>query len=264
MKAWQLTLKNHVEYSLDASQICLTDWTKLSAAEIASVPLPPVQAGAARSVGDVFSIAALSIASPAIVIIGDVPFLDFLGFKHAGGLLRIEGDAGDYCAAETRGGLVQVIGDTGNHLGSARGASTRGISGGRVEVGGSTGDYAGHRMRRGEIFIDGNAGSMTASNMIAGTVAVAGDIGQHAALAMRRGSLIVRDVESAAAGRWTDPVAVRSQYPPLVRFNSDGQGGCATPKVQNLFRSLCHTTFLSRRGDLSVSGQGEMIGPSPG
>ena len=261
MNAWQLTLKTKVASSLDASRICLSDWTGLSTAEIAGLQLPSVHAGPALSVGDVFSIVTLPLDSPAIVIVGDVSFLDFLGRKHSGGLLRVEGDVGNYCAAETRGGWVQVTGSTGHHLGSTTGASTRGMNGGRVEVGGSTGDYAGHRMRRGEIFIDGDAGSLAASNMIAGTVAVAGDVGRYAALAMRRGSLVVRSVEIAAAGRWTDSIEVCSQYPALVRFDSGPVAACLTPKVRRLFRSLCRTPFLSRRGDESVSGQGEMIGP---
>jgi len=164
------------------------------------------------------------------------------------------------------GGTLFVSHDVGDFLGAPLGAQRMGMRGGRIEVGGSAGDYVGHRMRRGEIVISGSVRRFIASHMVAGTIIVAGKIGPDVATGMRRGSLLSNSLPELPAGRFSNPIPIKSIFPRLIASTfSQGRGGVGgndgLAKAYELVRRIADAGFLSRRGDRAVAGQGEVLSP---
>lgn len=100
-----------------------------------------------------------------------------IGFGMTAGQIRIEGDAGDFLAAQLQNGIVICKGNAG-----AR---------------------AGDRMRRGMLLIEGNAGDYCASDMMAGTLGVLGTTGAYVGYGMKRGTLLLAQAPQLSA-TWVD------------------------------------------------------------
>lgn len=210
--------------------------------------------GRATPLAEIFSVASLPGENRRLVLEGDLKNFHRLGDGHSHGELVIEGHAGDCCACSMSGGTLRVAGDAGDFLAAPSGARRSGMSGGRVEVGGSAGDYAGHRMRRGEIFIEGDAGAFAASHQVAGTIAVAGTVGSGVGYGMRRGTLMATRLPALPPGRFSRPIQMRSVFPALIRPSAHwGE------KTRRLVGALAREEFWASRGDAAVNGQGEVL-----
>ena len=191
-------------------------------------------------IGDLFNVAVGTCADRSLLLRGDLSRFHHLAAGHARGTIEIDGDAGD-------------------DLGGAMDGYRVGMSGGLVVVRGRVGNRAGYRMRRGEIFVDGNAGDFLAAHAVAGTICVAGQVGNHAGYAMRRGSLLLASKPSLPPNRFSQPQpAVVSWIHLLSRGRSNQLGD---QKLAKMLRKMASGTCQSCRGDAAVAGVGEVIWP---
>lgn len=151
-------------------------------------------------------------ADTTLTLTGVTPRMHGLGAGMRQGLLRIEGDCGDYVGADLRGGqihvhgsardllgagmrdgLIQVEGSVGDALGAPLAGAVGGMRGGTVLVSRRAGRRLGDRMRRGVVVVGGDCDERCGSQMIAGTIVVLGRTAAGAGTGMRRGSLLLRD-----------------------------------------------------------------------
>jgi formylmethanofuran dehydrogenase subunit C len=107
-------------------------------------------------------------------------------------------------------------------------------------------------MRRGEIFVAGNAGDFLAAHMVAGTIGVAGNVGQHLGYAMRRGSLLLANEPTLPSNRFSERLPTSAGWLNLV-------GPVGERKIDNLLKVMVSGECRSRRGDAAVAGQGEVV-----
>ena len=266
MNGIKLDLCTPPDARLDARVVALASGDPISADEFARRELRMADGRSVRC-DDLFSVSGFESITPCIHIVGDLSLFDFVGYQSRAGVIRVDGNVGNHFAAELIGGRLLVAGNAGDHVGGPVGASNLGMSGGRVEISGDAGNYCGTRMRRGEIFVDGNLGDFAGAAMIAGTIGVGKAIGPQAGFGMRRGTIAVADLGDATQVRMSDPVAIRSLYPRLVDFGNciettppDARASdCLVPNVAELYGRLGRGLMFSRRGDLAVGGQGEVL-----
>lgn len=226
-----LTLRAPLEESLDLESILPDRFATLSETGIAALP---VWAGRRqRSIGDYFTVRGERSAS--VRVVGDVRRGRGVGtgMTAPNASLTIDGNAGAHTGAGMRGGTIEVLGDAasdagvdmaggsihvrgnaGDRVGAAFAGASRGVTGGEIVVQGSVGDDTGARMRRGLLFVGGDAGSATARDIIAGTVMVIGRVGAEPALGSKRGTLVVGGVVDVPS---TYRYACR-YHPPHVRL----------------------------------------------
>jgi formylmethanofuran dehydrogenase subunit C len=115
---------------------------------------------------------------------------------------------------------------------------------------GNAGDRLGDNMRRGIIIVEGNAGNYSASRMIAGTIVVLGKLGNYTGFSMKRGTLILTS-------------------PPILHSTLQDCGIHTLPYLSLLFKSLSPLSSkladVSKQrvqrfaGDLSQNGTGEIL-----
>lgn len=256
-------------FRVDGSALLPATLAALPDAEIGRVLLPA--SNDLCALGDLFDISRTESDEPALVIEGDVRWLDrlgaamasgnlrvagsagdYAGLRMSGGELRIEGDAGMFTGAELRGGRIDVTGDAGDFAAGALPGDMEGMSGGTLSIEGSAGARLGDRMRRGAVLVGGNAGDYAGSRMVAGTIAIAGTTGAHIGYGMRRGTLLLLNAPA--------------RIPPT--FTEGGRGF-------DVFWSLLVRSFAKERvpfallaahalprrfaGDLAVDGRGELL-----
>jgi len=178
---------------------------------------------------------------------------DYLGLGMRGGKILVRGHAGAFAGAGMRGGLIEVRGNSGDLVGAARAGDRYGMNDGIILVTGNAGARVGDRMRRGTIVIKGSAGDYCGARMAAGTIVVLGEVGRFTGLGMRRGTIVLgrRPKERHAC------------------FNR-----CGTLKMQFLrilFRHLARShralADLAQRGplcdrysgDMAIGGDGEIM-----
>jgi len=207
---------------------------QLAALDEAEIERLPVWAGRyQRVLGDFFDVRGGRSAS--VRVVGDVRLglglgtgmaapgasvvVDGNAGSHTGagmiaGTIEIVGNAGSDTGVGMSGGSIHVRGNAGDRVGAGLPGASRGMTGGEIVVHGTIGDDAGAHMRRGLLFVGGDAGQMTARSIIAGTVVVAGRVGAEPALGSKRGTLVVgREVDVPATYRY----ACR-YHPPHVRL----------------------------------------------
>ncbi|MGB4812371.1 MAG: formylmethanofuran dehydrogenase subunit C [Methylophilaceae bacterium] len=119
---------------------------------------------------------------------------------------------------------------------------------------GNTGDRLADQMRRGLILVDGNAGEYCASRMIAGTIGVYGEVAQYIGYGMKRGTILLTKT-------------------PNLHCTIQDCGTHHLPFLALLFKSFksLHTKFnviQNQRvqrfaGDLACQGRGEILVISP-
>jgi formylmethanofuran dehydrogenase subunit C len=262
-----LTLRAPLEEPIEADCIASSTFGSLSEAEIGALP---VWAGRARrTLADYFHVKGGQSAS--VRVVGDVRHVQSVAAGMSAGDLVVDGDIGSRLAAEMSGGRVEVLGsagddagialsggavrirrNAGDRVGGALPGASRGMTGGEIVVDGSVGTDAGARMRRGLLFVGGDAGAHTARAMIAGTAIVIGRVGRDPAFASKRGSLVVAGgVDVPITYRFAceyEPPHVRLALTYLVR-----QYGLSLGRelVQGRYRRYC--------GDASTVGKGEIL-----
>ncbi len=144
-----------------------------SAAEIGQLAL-----AANLKVADAFDITVDDrVTAPQLLFKNTTAQHHYLGFAMNGGQLTIDGDAGDFVAAQLQNGMVLCKG----HVGAR----------------------AGDRMRRGLLLIEGNTGDYCGSDVLAGTLAVLGSTGQYLGYGMKRGTVLLAQPPTLTA-TWVD------------------------------------------------------------
>ena len=145
-----------------------------------------------------------------LTIAGDCGCCDSIGDGLAGGVLRVEGDAGDqlghrmkagelavsgnvghYCASQMRGGMIKIAGNASDYAGGAGSAERQGMRGGLLIIHGNVGKFAGHRMRRGMMILHGSVDSGLAMRMIAGSIICCSEVRPEIGCGMRRGTIVL-------------------------------------------------------------------------
>jgi formylmethanofuran dehydrogenase subunit C len=196
-----LKLKQSLTHSLDCTQLTPDLLKGLSLSQIGEITLNN------QLVSDLFEITGSDTEN--IVFKNSCQFFDNVGKSMSLGSITLEGDAGAYlgfglkngtihCHGNTQAfaacnmvsGLLKIDGDTGDFLGGASSGLRKGMRGGIVIVKGNAGDRVGDQMRRGLILIEGNVGDYCASRMIAGTIGVLGTVGSYTGFNMKRGTLL--------------------------------------------------------------------------
>ncbi|MEM9644566.1 MAG: hypothetical protein AAF989_06200 [Planctomycetota bacterium] len=259
MPSWEIEYRAQSKERIDASFVDLAKWATKSEREIQNVSISV--GGEPHPAESVFhSIRKVESSDPRIVVRGDTGFLDRLAFSHRTGKFLVEGDAGDGVAGQMAGGQVHVLGSAGDDVAAAPGLQQRGMSGGRLFVHGSVGNRACHRMRRGEVFIGGNAQQQLGSMLIAGTIWVTGSFGEHAGFGMSRGTIIGFALPELMRHRFSDPIVLPSNFLRLLaRKLADVDG--LPHGVAELAEKTAQKALTSR-GDFAVGGQGEWICPA--
>ncbi len=205
--AFRLRLKNGPALRLDLTGLTPVAAAGQDAREIARRPV--WHGNECLPLGEFFDIVPVEGDAPALHFEGDLSRCDGIGRGMDGGLIEIDGDAGDYlgsrlvsgeirvsgsagllAACEMAGGRLEVGGDVGDFAASALPGDMDGMRGGLFIVRGDAGARFGDRMRRGTALVFGAVGDFLASRMVAGTVAVGGPVGAHCGYGMRRGSLV--------------------------------------------------------------------------
>eukprot|EP00913_Durusdinium_trenchii_P023379 g21957.t1 len=158
--------------------------------------------------GEFFDVEGSAAEDDTIVWQGDCSRVKLIGEKLAGGVVRVEGDAGmhlgaemsageitvtgntaDWTGAEMHGGRIHVHGNAGHLVGAAYRGGRRGMTGGEIFINGSAGNEIGLTMRRGLIAVAGRIGDAVGFNMIAGTVLTFSGAGIRPGAGMRRGTI---------------------------------------------------------------------------
>jgi formylmethanofuran dehydrogenase subunit C len=288
MSTTTLRVKAAPGFRVDGSALLPAALATQAAADVARIVL---HAGNDRcAIGDLFDVsrsgAETEGGEAALIIEGDVRWLDrvgahlaeghlhvagatgdYAGLRMTGGRLHIGGSAGAFTGCEMQGGQLTVAGDTGDFAAGALPGDIEGMTGGTLAVGGHAGARTGDRMRRGVVLIGGDAGDFAASRLVAGTICIAGRIGAHHAYGMRRGTLLLlREPERvpptfAEGGRGFDvfwSLFVRSLAAlrePLANTGAAALGAALAP----FFTLDARAVPRRLSGDLAVDGRGELL-----
>lgn len=263
MTGWTLRLRQPPALRVDLRGVTPA---ALAGADVERVCV--AHANAMVPLAEFFAVSARS--DTALVLEGDLRRFDRVGWQMDGGVLIVDGSAGDYAGAGLRGGELRVCGnvgalaacemtgghlviegDVGNFAAAALPGSMDGMRGGTLIVKGSAGERFGDRMRRGTAVVFGDAGDFLASRLVAGTIALGGRCGAHPGYGMRRGSVVF-------AGPWpvVPPTFAASRAPVsvfwqlLARDLAQHGGVFATLPARRIERAL---------GDLAADGKGELI-----
>ncbi|KQR76487.1 formylmethanofuran dehydrogenase subunit C [Burkholderia sp. Leaf177] len=265
-----LRVRNAPGFRINADRLLPAALVALSADEIARLVLPA--SNESRAVGDVFDVSRSDDETdPALVIEGDVHWLDrlgakmtqgcidvqgsagdYTGFQMAGGMLRIDGDAGHFTGCQMKGGRLTLGGNAGDFTAGALPGDMEGMTGGTLTVHGNAGARLCDRMRRGLVLVGGDAGECAASRLVAGTIGIAGKTGANLGYGMRRGTVLLAQAPERIPPTFTDGgrgfdvfwrLLTRSLATELAPFSG--------------FRA----DTLPRRyaGDLAVDGRGEVL-----
>jgi formylmethanofuran dehydrogenase subunit C len=269
MSTTTLRLRNAPGCRVDAAQLLPGALAALTVAEIGRIVLP---AGNERyAAGDLFDISRTEGDAAALVIEGDVPWLDRLGahlalgridvrgssgnhtgFRMTGGELRVDANSGDFTGCQMSGGRLTIGGHSGDFAAGPLPGDMEGMTGGTLTIHGNTGARLGDRMRRGLVLVGGDAGECAASRLVAGTIGIAGKLAPHFGYGMRRGTLVLAQAPAC--------------LPPT--FSEGGQGFHVfwSLFVRSLaaeiapFSTLKGSTLPRRyTGDLAVDGRGELL-----
>ncbi len=214
MSALTLKLRSVPAVRLDLSRIVPGRLAGMSVGEIERLDIRGGQN--ALKVGDCFQVS--GEPGHKVIFEGGSDGFDYVGARHAGGDILVDGDVGAYAARRMKegrlevrgnagvclasnmlGGTVQVGGSAGAHIGRPRPGEKDGMAGGTVVVHGDTGDYPGERMRRGTLFVKGRLGMFAGARMMGGTIFAEQGLSAGAGIQMRRGTLIGPRLEAVLA-----------------------------------------------------------------
>ena len=269
MSGWRFALKAPPALRVDLRGVTPGVLSGMSAAEVERIPVG--HGNAFVPLAEFFSVTP-SEADPALVFDGDLSRFDRVGWKMAGGSIRVMGPVGHYAggcmgagdvlveggagllaACEMAGGRLTVQGDVGDFAASTLPGSMDGMRGGTFKVMGNAGARFGDRMRRGSAIVHGHAGDFLASRMVAGTIAVGGNVGAHVGYGMRRGSVVLASppADFMPASTFVPGIAAADVIWQLLARDLARHGG--------RFAGLASRRIDRHLGDLSADGKGELI-----
>jgi formylmethanofuran dehydrogenase subunit C len=201
---------------------------------------------------------------------GDLSRFDRIGWQMDGGHMHVQGHAGDYvgacmqsgsvvitghagllAACEMAGGNLTVHGNVGDFAASTLPGSMDGMRGGQLTVHGHTGARLGDRMRRGCVWVMGDAVDFVASRMVAGTIAIGGRAGAHVGFGMRRGTVVFAGAAPTTPTTFVPTTADASVTWQLLARSLAQAGGP--------FAALSQRSMQRQLGDVAVGGRGELI-----
>jgi formylmethanofuran dehydrogenase subunit C len=171
----------------DFSEVLVEPWSTLPALALAKRPVYLEREGRV-SLGDLFEITGQPAGE--ITFEGDLRLAERLGSGLTAGRVVVDGDIGSEAGLRMAGGILIINGKAGDRAGAAPPGYKRGMTGGELIVRSSAGAGAGAFMRRGLLVIGGDAGDRAGLGMIAGTVLVRGRAGRDTGLWSKRGSVI--------------------------------------------------------------------------
>jgi len=243
-----LTLRAPLDQRADVEGLTPDRCASLTDRQIAELPI--TVGGRQAAVGDLFDVRGGSAAR--LEFEGDLSRVDGLGAGMISGELVVHGDAGDNVGLTMAGGIVRIQGNAGHRLGGPTPGASRGMTGGEILVDGNAGDDAAARVRRGLVVIGGSTGASAGRAMIAGTLVVFGNVGDHPAEGNKRGSLIAAgDIRVPASYRYActyEPPFVRLLMTHLLRRH----GLAIDPRVRDgHYKRYC--------GDAGGPGKGEIL-----
>ncbi|MEL6104593.1 MAG: formylmethanofuran dehydrogenase subunit C [Planctomycetota bacterium] len=251
MTAWQFELKNGIVESIDASKLRLAALVGQSRQQIEQMPLPIN--GQVASIGEAFTVSLADTDEASILFRGDLKNVHGLAAQHSSGRFLVEGNVGDYFAAGCSGGVIELNGNAGDFVGGAVAGKRLGASGGIIHCHRDIGSHGGHRMRRGLLIVDGDAGPSLGASMIAGTIGIAGNAGPNLGCEMKRGTILLRHP-------WSDEFARSPRYSEALAFNAGFLRLFRAEPMKQWLRSLLDSEHLSRvRADVSAGGMGEIL-----
>ena len=206
MSVTRFRLRDAPEGRLDLSVLTPHRLAGLDEAAVGRLRLAGGRSG--PSVGDLFEMSAGE--ADTVVVEGGSALLDHVGAGLEGGLLVLEGDAGDFAgrsmtggrlelrgsvgrlaASGLRGGTVEIARDAGALLAGPEAGERTGMDGGVVLLRGSAGAQACDRMRRGVVVVEGDVAEHAGSRMVAGTLVVCGQAGASPGMLLRRGTVVL-------------------------------------------------------------------------
>lgn len=270
MSGWTLALRQPPPLRVDLHGLLPSGLAALDRAAIERLPLR--HGNRTLALAELFSVAALrgDDGAETLVLEGDCSRFDRIGCGLAGGVLRVDGDAGDAVGQQMRGGTLVVAGsardlagcemaggrleierDVGDFAAGALPGSLDGMRGGTLVVRGNAGHRFADRMRRGDALLHGDAGDFLASRLVAGSVAVGGRCGAHPGYGQRRGSVVF-------CGAHPEP-------PPTFAPTAHDAGVFWTLLARELQRHGGPFAGLAARrprrhvGDFAVGGHGEWL-----
>ncbi|MBC7755402.1 MAG: formylmethanofuran dehydrogenase subunit C [Bdellovibrio sp.] len=128
------------------------------------------------------------------------------------------------------------------------------MQGGTILCNGNAGDRVGDQMRRGLILIDGDAGDYLASRMIAGTIGVCGSVGKLTGFAMKRGTILLNhQPDLHASFHATMQDCGTHNLPFLAILFKSFQA------LPSKFSTLENQRVQRFAGDLACNGNGEIL-----
>ena len=246
-------LKSKLDQRADLSEVLAGPWTALSSGEMAARAVYLERDGKA-ALGDLFLIE--GVPTGRIEFTGGLDLVDRLGAGLQTGEVLVKGNVGREAGLAMAGGILDIDGNAGDRAGAAPLGYKRGMTGGEMIVRGSAGAEAGALMRRGLLVIGRTAGALTGRGMIAGTVVVLGAAGTDTGLWSKRGSVVV-------LGKIIPPetYAYACAYQPIYLH-------LMLTRLRKTYRlpiQRKHFTGLYQRysGDLAELGKGEILAWKP-
>ncbi|WP_213954817.1 MULTISPECIES: formylmethanofuran dehydrogenase subunit C [unclassified Variovorax] len=269
MSGWRFALKSQPALRVDLRGVTPAALSGMSAGDLERITVG--HGNAFVPLAEFFGITP-NDGDEALVFDGDLSRFDRVGWKMAGGSIRVTGPVGHYtggcmsagemlvegragllAACEMAGGRLTVLGDVGDFAAGTLPGSLDGMRGGAFIVKGNAGARFGDRMRRGSAIVHGHAGDFLASRMAAGTIAVGGSVGAHVGYGMRRGSVVLASAPAGfePAATFVPAIAAVDVIWQLLARDLARQGGP--------FATLASRRIERHLGDLSADGKGELI-----
>ncbi|WP_168564930.1 formylmethanofuran dehydrogenase subunit C [Crateriforma spongiae] len=260
MKSWKLSLRQKPRQRIDARVIGLQAFATMTIDQVRRTRLSVGHESV--ELAEYFKVEDRTSERPCIIVEGDLSQFDHLASGHHGGRFEIQGNVGHDLASGMSGGEVIVHGDAGDRVGGPVDHGRVGMSGGKVVIAGDAGRRAGIRMRRGDLWINGDVMPGVGAWMIAGTIVIggrivaSGDDGGRVGYGMRRGTIVCGELSATDRQRFTPPVPMwTAVIGPMLRSVESWKPHC--PRVAERFARLSESLDCLR-GDLADGGMGEI------
>ncbi len=261
MTRWHLRRLDSDHRAIDASGLSLRWLDDKSSQQAADGRL--IADGQPVALGELFEVrrdeAAADPTGDEIIVEGDLRNVHALAARHDRGCFTILGNAGNHVAASMTGGTVRVEGNAGDFLAAPWGNDKVGMSGGQVRVSGNVGSHLAHRLRRGTLFIGGDAGPLAAASLVAGTVAIAGNAAGDIGVGMKRGTILLGNREGWASGLDHQPTLPALRFSRPFSFDAEFLRLYRASILEPIIGHWEDRRIRRVRGDRSVGGIGEVI-----
>ena len=177
-----------------------------------------------------------------------------VGARMRGGNLVAASDVSDFAGAEMVGGLIRIQGNAGDGLGGVYSGTKIGGNRGVILVQGNAGRGLGRCLRRGLIAVAGNVGPLCGWGMRAGTILVGGQCERECGSGMIRGTIVLANQQNYEFLPSFRPGSIYSDY--LIRLLA----GQLKRLEVDWDERLLGQRFHMHHGDGLSGGRGEVFG----